>query len=317
MKKEYHEEAARRLNQRFSGVFAPGQILANEKMSAHTTFRTGGAADIFVEIKNDGEMKRALAILKSEGLTAPNRDFYLLGNGSNLLVSDSGVRGVVLHVSKEYSRIEVRGNMLVCEAGATLAAIARTACENALTGFEFAAGIPGSLGGAVVMNAGAYGGEMKQVVKSVRLMTPDGEILEKSAEEMHFSYRHSLVKEQPLIVLGAVMVLETGEQAAIQAKMEELAFARRGKQPLEYPSAGSTFKRPEGHFAAKLIDEAGLRGFSVGDAQVSEKHCGFVVNRGNASAADIYALIREVQEKVRESSGVTLEPEVVLVGDFQ
>lgn len=317
MKKEYHEEAARRLNQRFSGIFAPGQILANEKMSAHTTFRTGGAADIFVEIKNDGEMKRALAILKSEGLTAPNRDFCLLGNGSNLLVSDSGVRGVVLHVSREYSRIEVRGNMLVCEAGATLAAIARTACENALTGFEFAAGIPGSLGGAVVMNAGAYGGEMKQVVKSVRLMTPDGEILEKSAEEMHFSYRHSLVKEQPLIVLGAVMALETGEQAAIQAKMEELAFARRGKQPLEYPSAGSTFKRPEGHFAAKLIDEAGLRGFSVGDAQVSEKHCGFVVNRGNASAADIYALIREVQEKVRESSGVTLEPEVVLVGDFQ
>ncbi len=321
MKTGLSHEVVQRLHERFSAVFEPEQILADENMSAHTTFRVGGAADIFVEIDSAASLAKALGILKSEGLTRLNTDFYILGNGSNLLVSDSGLRGVVLHLSKQFDHIRVEGTMLVCEAGATLAAIARKACENGLDGFSFAAGIPGSLGGAIVMNAGAYGGEMKQVVKSVRLMNMDGEIIEKSAEEMHFSYRHSLVKESmslsPLVVLEVTIALTEGRRENIQAQMEALAGKRREKQPLEYPSAGSTFKRPEGYFAGKLIDDAGLRGFSVGSAQVSEKHCGFVINRDNATAADIHALILEVQRRVKASSGVVLEPEVILLGNFE
>ena len=302
--------------QKLSDAVGPGQLFVNEKMSAHTTFRVGGEADIFVEINDRIQLEKVLAILKSENLCVPNRDFYLSGNGSNLRVSDKGLRGIVLHLSKEYSHIAVNGNTLVCEAGCTLAAIARKAYECALTGFEFAAGIPGSLGGAIVMNAGAYDGEMKQVVKSVRMMTPDAKIIEKSAEEMHFSYRHSIVKEQELIVLDVTIELLPGNQTEIRKKMDELALKRRDKQPLEYPSAGSTFKRPEGYFAAKLIDDAGLRGFTVGGAQVSEKHCGFVINKSDATASDIYKLICEVQKRVKETSGVTIEPEVILLGEF-
>ncbi|MDE7418139.1 MAG: UDP-N-acetylmuramate dehydrogenase [Lachnospiraceae bacterium] len=286
-------------------------------MSAHTTFRVGGEADIFVEIKTSKELENVFAALRAEGLSNLGKDYYLLGNGSNVLVSDSGIRGVVLHLSKEYAKIDLdkpNGTVLVCEAGATLAEIAHKAYENGLTGFEFAAGIPGSLGGAIVMNAGAYGGEMCQVVKSVRLMTTDGEIVEKSAGEMQFSYRHSILKEEPLVVLEAAITLAHGSQQEIKARMEELALRRREKQPLEYPSAGSAFKRPEGYFAAKLIEEAGLRGFSEGGAQVSEKHCGFIVNKGNATAADIYTLIMEVQKRVKISSQVTIEPEVILLG---
>ncbi len=287
------------------------QILINESMSNHTTFRVGGAADIFVEIETLSQLKNVLAVLRLEGLTRLNKDFYLIGNGSNLLVSDKGIRGVVLHLSKQYSHIEVRGTVLVCESGAALATIAKAAYENALTGFEFASGIPGSLGGAIVMNAGAYGGEMKQVIKSVQLMASDGTLVEKNVEEMEFSYRHSLLKEQDFIVVGAQIALERGNQSQIKAKMEDLAARRREKQPLEYPSAGSTFKRPEGYFAAKLIEDAGLRGFCVGDAQVSEKHCGFVINKGKATAQDIYTLIEQVQKKVYETSGVMIEPEVI------
>lgn len=305
-----------RIIQMLSDAVGPGQLFVNEKMSAHTTFRVGGEADIFVEINDRIQLEKVLAILKSENLCVPNRDFYLIGNGSNLLVSDKGLRGIVLHLSKEYSHIAVNGNTLVCEAGCTLAAIARKAYECALTGFEFAAGIPGSLGGAIVMNAGAYDGEMKQVVKSVRMMTPDAKIIEKSAEEMRFSYRHSIVKEQELIVLDVTIELLPGNQTEIRKKMDELALKRRDKQPLEYPSAGSTFKRPEGYFAAKLIDDAGLRGFTVGGAQVSEKHCGFVINKSDATASDIYKLICEVQKRVKETSGVTIEPEVILLGEF-
>lgn len=310
------------LHKRFSGVFRPEQILADENMSAHTTFQAGGAADIFVEINNASELAAALGILKSEGMGVLNRDFYILGNGSNILVSDTGLRGVVLHMSRQYSGIRRSedGAGLVCEAGATLAAIAAKACEYGLAGFEFAAGIPGSLGGAIVMNAGAYDGEMKQVVRSVRLMTTDGEIVEKQGDEMNFSYRSSLVKERmkhnPLIVLEVTIGLTPGRQEDIRARMNELAGKRRQKQPLEYPSAGSTFKRPEGYFAAKLIEDAGLRGFSVGGAQVSEKHCGFVINKNNASAAEIHALIQEVQKRVMASAGVAMEPEVILLGAF-
>ena len=308
--KEFDDNAKQKLYQRLSGILPPDQIAVNEKMSAHTTFRVGGEADIFVEIKTFAELEKALAALRSEGL-------FLLGNGSNVLVSDSGIRGVVLHLSREYGKIvpdHTDHTVLVCEAGATLASIAHKACECGLSGFEFAAGIPGSLGGAIVMNAGAYDGEMSQVVKRVRLMMPDGRIVEKSAQEMHFSYRHSILKEEPLIVLDASIALVPGSSQEIRARIEELASRRRDKQPLEYPSAGSTFKRPEGYYAAKLIDDAGLRGFSVGGAQVSEKHCGFVINRDNATAADIHMLIMEVQRRVKQSSQVTIEPEVILLG---
>ena len=315
--KEFDEITKQKLCQRLACILQPEQILVDERMSAHTTFRVGGEADIFVEIKTSEELEKVFAALRAEGLSELGKDYCLLGNGSNVLVSDSGIRGVVLHLSKEYAKIaldEPSGTMLVCEAGATLAEIARKAYEYGLTGFEFAAGIPGSLGGAIVMNAGAYGGEMRQVVKRVRLMTPGGETVEKTAEEMQFSYRHSILKEEPLVVLEAAIVLARGSQQEIRARMEELATRRREKQPLEYPSAGSTFKRPPGYFAAKLIEEAGLRGLSTGGAQVSEKHCGFIVNKGNATAADIYTLIMEVQKRVKISSQVTIEPEVILLG---
>lgn len=305
-----------RLSQRIAGRLPGSRVITNEPMSEHTTFRVGGAADLFVEIISEEELKDILKLLNEEGLSLSDGGFYLLGNGSNLLVSDKGLRGVVLHLSKEFSKITVDGCTLTCEAGATLASIAKCALDHSLAGFEFAAGIPGSLGGAIVMNAGAYDGEMKQVVKSVRLMTREGVIIQKSAEEMKFSYRHSLLKEERYIVLEASICLTKGSPDEIKAKMDELAFKRRDKQPLEYPSAGSTFKRPQGYFAAKLIQDAGLRGFSIGAAQVSEKHCGFVVNKGGATAADIYTLIREVQRRVEESSGVVLDTEVICLGDF-
>lgn len=313
----YNKEMTGRMARQLSRAVPERQILTGEPMAAHTTFRVGGPADIFVEIHTESQLAGALAVLRSEGLARPGQDYYLIGNGSNLLVSDDGLCGVALHLGREFGHIEVLGNELVCEAGATLAVIAKTACENVLTGFEFAAGIPGTLGGAIVMNAGAYGGEIKQVIKSVRLLAPDGTVVEKSAEEMKFSYRHSILKEQELIALGATIALERGEESAVKARMDDLAARRREKQPLEYPSAGSTFKRPEGYFAAKLIEEAGLRGYRKGGAQVSEKHCGFVVNRDNASASDIYALILEIQRRVRETSGVIIEPEVIMLGRFE
>ena len=289
------------------------RILEQEPMSRHTTFRVGGPARLFLEIATQEELKSTIQLLNDAGET-----YYLLGNGSNLLVSDKGYDGIILHLAKEFNHIETKDNhIMYCEAGATLAAIARVALAQSLTGFEFAAGIPGTLGGAVVMNAGAYDGEMKQVITSVRLMTPQGEIVEKSCEEMHFAYRHSLLKEEAHIVLGASIQLERGQQEEIRLKMEDLAARRKDKQPLEYPSAGSTFKRPEGYFAAKLIQDAGLRGFQCGGAQVSEKHCGFVVNKGNATATDIYILIQEIQAKVWSSFGVKIEPEVIMLGDFQ
>lgn len=250
-------------------------------------------------------------------LHAEEEDYFTVGNGSNLLISDTGYNGVILHPSKNFCDVRVEGERLICESGATLAAIARTALEQGLTGFEFAAGIPGSLGGAIVMNAGAYDGEMKQVVETVKLITPEGEIITKDSEEMEFSYRHSILKEKPYLVLSVTIKLRKGEKEQIKARMEELAQKRREKQPLEYPSAGSTFKRPEGYFAAKLIQDAGLRGLMVGGAQVSEKHCGFVINKDQATAKDIYELMKRVQEQVKEKYGVMLEPEVICLGDFQ
>ena len=300
------------LIQKISQYIPENRILRQEPMRLHTTFRVGGPAALFLELQSEQEFRDILTLLHAE-----EEDYFTVGNGSNLLISDTGYNGVILHPSKNFGDVRVEGERLICESGATLAAIARTALEQELTGFEFAAGIPGSLGGAIVMNAGAYDGEMKQVVETVKLITPEGEIITKDSEEMEFSYRHSILKEKPYLVLSVTIKLRKGEMEQIKARMEELAQKRREKQPLEYPSAGSTFKRPEGYFAAKLIQDAGLRGLMVGGAQVSEKHCGFVINKDQATAKDIYELMKRVQEQVKEKCGVMLEPEVICLGDFQ
>ena len=240
----------------------------------------------------------------------------MIGNGSNLLVGDKGYRGVILQIFKKMNQIRVEENKIYAGAGALLSKIAATALAESLTGFEFAAGIPGTLGGAVRMNAGAYGGEMKQVLESVEVMTADGEFLTIPVEEMGLAYRTSVVEQKNYIVLEAVISLEKGNPEKIKEVMDDLKEKRVTKQPLEYASAGSTFKRPEGYFAGKLIGDAGLRGFRVGDAQVSEKHCGFVINRGNASAAEVMELMRQVEDKVEENSGVRLEAEVRRIGEF-
>lgn len=300
------------LIQKISQYIPEDRIMQNEPMKNHTTFRVGGPAALYLELKSEQEFRDVLTLLHAE-----EEDYFIVGNGSNLLISDTGYDGTILHPSKEFDDVRVEGERLICESGATLAAIARTALENELTGFEFAAGIPGSLGGAIVMNAGAYDGEMKQVVESVRLVTPEGEIITKSCEDMKFSYRHSILKEASYFVLSVTFKLEKGNQEQIKARMDELAAKRREKQPLEYPSAGSTFKRPEGYFAAKLIQDAGLRGFQVGGAQVSEKHCGFVINKENATAQDINELMKQVQQRVKDVFGVMLEPEVIRLGKFE
>lgn len=287
------------------------RLLQQESMARHTTFRVGGPATLYAELISEEEMSKALHILQEQ-----KEDYYLIGNGSNLLVSDSGYPGVILHFAKEYSQVQVEGNRVICQSGASLAVVARAALEAGLTGFAFAAGIPGSIGGAIVMNAGAYGGEMKQVVESVRLMDVQGNIVVKTCEEMDFSYRHSILKDTFYVVLSVTLCLQPGDKEQIKQEMDKLAMQRREKQPLEYPSAGSTFKRPEGYFAAKLIQDAGLRGLAVGDAQVSEKHCGFVVNKGNATATEIYQLMQEIIARVEKDAQVTLEPEVILLGEF-
>lgn len=288
-----------------------GALILGEPLCSHTTFRVGGKADAFLSVRNEEQLKKAVLLCKEYGVP-----FLILGNGSNLLVSDDGYRGMVILIGKDMSDILVDGNRITALAGATLGSVAQTAAKNSLGGMEFASGIPGTIGGAVVMNAGAYDGEMKMVVEEVRVMSQEGDIFTLANEELDFSYRNSRVKKERLIVLAVTLLLSPNNQEAIYEKMNDFAARRREKQPLEYPSAGSTFKRPEGMFAGKLIMDAGLRGYSVGDAQVSEKHCGFVINKGNASAKDIHRLIYDVQEKVKESFGVILEPEVIFIGDF-
>lgn len=292
-------------------ILGEEQILREEPMRLHTTFRIGGPAQFFVIPRTQEEAAEAVRLCRSEG--AP---YYIIGNGSNLLVSDKGYRGVVIQLFKEFSDINIEGTRIRAQAGASLAKIAAEALRAGLAGFEFAAGIPGTLGGACIMNAGAYGGEMKDVLLAVTVLTKDGEIREIPREELDMGYRTSRASREGWIVLGATIELARGDEKEIRAKMEDLKRRRTDKQPLEYPSAGSTFKRPEGYFAGKLIQDAGLKGLRVGDAMVSEKHSGFVVNCGNATAADVDGLIRLVQEKVREDSGITLEPEVRRLGEF-
>ena len=296
----------------FIRAYVPEEdILTEEPMSRHTTFRVGGEAQCFVRISDKEQLKKLIPYLRQ--IEVP---YFILGNGSNLLVSDKGYEGVILQIGNKMNTITVEGTHIRAQAGALLSQIAKCAYDKGLTGFEFASGIPGSIGGGVVMNAGAYGGEMKQVVESVLVMDIQGEILELSGESMEFGYRTSIIKNRPFIVLEVCLKLEQGNKERIASDMEELAQKRREKQPLEYASAGSTFKRPEGYFAGKLIMDAGLRGYSIGGAQVSDKHCGFVVNTGRASATDVAEVISEVQERVKDKFGVSLETEVIFLGDF-
>ena len=301
------KQAAERLKQ----AVTKGIFLKDEPMSRHTTFRTGGPADFYVEPSSAEELKQVLTICKEEHLPVA-----IIGNGSNLLVSDAGYRGVVISFGKPFGAVTVEENQVRAGAGALLSVVARQALASSLTGFEFAAGIPGTIGGAVVMNAGAYGGELCQVLKEATVLTPQGEVVTLPAQSLELGYRSSCIQKNGYLVLEAVLALQPGNPDEIRAVMDDLAAKRREKQPLEYPSAGSTFKRPEGYFAGKLIQDAGLRGFCVGGAQVSEKHCGFVINRDHATSADILSLCKQVKEKVKEQFGVELELEVKLLGEF-
>lgn len=286
-------------------------ILKDEPMSAHTTFRIGGPADYFAMPSSAEEIRRIVSLCIEQEVP-----YYIIGNGSNLLVGDKGFRGVIIQIFKNMRDIRTEGETVTAQAGALLSKVAAAAYDAGLTGFEFASGIPGTLGGAVRMNAGAYGGEMSQVLKSADVLTTEGEVLTIPVEEMKMGYRTSIVSRMDYVVLGAQLVLSRGSKEDIRAKMDELKEKRVSKQPLEFGSAGSTFKRPEGYFAGKLIEDAGLRGFRIGNAQVSEKHCGFVINRGGATAAEVEELMDHIIRRVEETSGVRLQPEVKKIGEF-
>ncbi len=290
--------------------FVPEEnICLQESMASHTTFRIGGLADCFVQLENTEQLIKVQKYLSQVGVP-----FFILGNGSNLLVSDAGFRGVILQIGPKMSKVTVEGNVIVAQAGASMAQIARTAMEHELAGMEFASGIPGTIGGGVVMNAGAYGGELSQIVTQVNVVNSEGEIMELDNETMEFGYRTSTIRNNPFTVTEVTLRLEKGDRQQIRERMEELAARRREKQPLEYPSAGSTFKRPAGYYAGQLIMEAGLRGFQCGGAKVSDKHCGFVINTGNATAEDVRTLIREIQTRVKDQFNVNLETEVLFLG---
>lgn len=295
----------------FCMTLGSDNVKMQEPMKKHTTFRIGGPADYYLCPHSTEELQKILQICREN-----KKEFFVLGNGSNLLVSDKGYQGVVIQLWKNFSDIVTKEDTITVKAGALLSKVAAEALEEGLTGMEFASGIPGTIGGAVVMNAGAYGGEMKDIIKEVTVLTKEGDILTISKAEMNFGYRTSVVKEKGYVVISVVLQLKKGDRAEIRKIMDDLKERRVTKQPLDMPSAGSTFKRPEGYFAGKLIMDTGLRGFSVGGAQISEKHCGFVVNKGDATAADVLGLIKEVQKRVQEKFGVTLEPEVKFLGEF-
>lgn len=293
------------------GIIPKERILLEEPMSRHTTFKVGGEAKCMLLIEKEEELLRLVPYLNQI-----EQDYFLLGNGSNLLVGDKGYRGIIMKLGGGMNEITVEGECIRVQAGALLSQTAVAAKDAGLSGMEFAAGIPGTVGGGIVMNAGAYDGEMKQITQSVKVMDQEGKILILDNDTMEFGYRTSIIKNRPFIVLEVVLQLKTGQKEEIQSKMDELMEKRRSKQPLNFPSAGSTFKRPEGNFAGKLIMEAGMRGYRIGGAQVSEKHCGFIINTGKATAADIREVIEEVQERVKRRFNVMLEPEVIFLGDF-
>ncbi|MDO4268358.1 MAG: UDP-N-acetylmuramate dehydrogenase [Eubacteriales bacterium] len=299
------------ITEQLKHILGEGGLRQMEPMSRRTTFKAGGPARWFAEPETKEALGAVLALCRENQVP-----YFILGNGSNLLVADSGFDGVMIHLGRAWSQVSLEGGRIRAGAGATLASAAREALEASLEGLAFAAGIPGTVGGAVVMNAGAYGSELRDVLVSVQVLDREGRSLELLAEELELGYRTSCIIPKEYVVLEAVLQLKPGDKQAIRSHMDELAAKRREKQPLEYPSAGSTFKRPEGYFAGKLIEDAGLRGYMTGGAQVSEKHCGFVINRDNASAGDIYRLCRHVERTVLEQSGVALELEVKLLGNF-
>ncbi|MGL4797586.1 MAG: UDP-N-acetylmuramate dehydrogenase [Paraclostridium sp.] len=285
-------------------------ILVDEPMSKHISFRVGGPADILVKPKNEEQIKEILSFARKE-----NIPYLIIGNGSNLLVKDGGIRGIVIKIAENFNTFTIEGKTVVAQSGAMLSFMGKAIMRSNLTGFEFAAGIPGTLGGAIAMNAGAYGGEMKDIVKSVKLIDQKGNIVELSNSEMKFEYRKSLLSKTEYIVLSAVIELKEGNYDDIRDIMKDLTNKRVTKQPLNLPSAGSTFKRPDGYFAAKLIEDSGLKGLTLRGAQVSDKHCGFVVNLGEAKAKDILDLIYVVKSTVYSKFGVMLEEEVKILGE--
>ena len=297
--------------QKLCEIVGTEQVLTDEPMKKHTTFRIGGPADYLVLPQKTEEIGEIVAYCKKM-----NVPWYVMGNGSNLLVADQGVRGVVIQLLRNFNKIVVQQNKISAQAGAGNALIARQALDASLTGFEFAAGIPGTIGGAVVMNAGAYGGEMKDIITEVTVLDEQGEIQIIPVDKLELGYRTSIIARKGYIVLEVCLELNNGQADEIKSRMDELKEQRVTKQPLDYPSAGSTFKRPEGYFAGKLIMDAGLRGFTVGGAQISEKHCGFVINKGNATAQDVIDLMEETKKIVMEIFGVVLEPEVKRLGQF-
>lgn len=288
-----------------------GNVFINEKMDKHTTMRVGGYAACLVTPETVESLVRLINILKEKQVP-----YYIIGNGSNLLVSDEGFDGIIIKIGRKMSNITFKDNIITVEAGALMSSIGGYALKEGLTGFEFAAGIPGTIGGGCVMNAGAYGGELKDVLVSVTAINPEGEVVTYTVEELQMGYRTSRFLDKNYVILEAKIRLLPGDKEAIEATMADLAFKRRDKQPLELPNAGSTFKRPVGDFAGRLIEEAGLKGKGVGDACVSTKHAGFVVNKGNATAKDVYDTILMVIDTVKAQSGVILEPEVRMIGNF-
>lgn len=295
----------------FCDLLGEDRVFTEEAMSQHTTFKIGGPADYFLMPDKGEDVGRVIKICKEKEIP-----YFILGNGSNLLVGDGGYRGAVIQIYRNMSSVTVEGNENTAQAGALLSAVAAAAKNASLTGFEFAGGIPGTIGGAVVMNAGAYGGEMKDVLTEVTVMNAEGDIFTLPTEELELGYRTSIIKTAGYIVLEAKIRLKEGDPEVIRETMKDLTIRRTTKQPLEYPSAGSTFKRPEGYFAGKLIMDSGLAGYQVGGAQVSEKHCGFVINAGDATARDVRTLMDNVRDIVYKKYGVTLEPEVKFLGEF-
>lgn len=287
------------------------ELYIDESMKDHTTFKAGGKAKILFMPNNKDQIIKILEFANKNSIKT-----YIIGNGSNVLVSDNGIDGIVIQTCKNMNAIRSDNNKVYVQAGCLLSIVAKKALELELSGFEFASGIPGTIGGAITMNAGAYGNEIKDVIESVDVLIDNKEVVTLSNKEMEFSYRHSVITNTNNIVLGAVISLEKGNKDDIKAKMKELNTARSTKQPLEFPSAGSTFKRPVGHFAGKLIQESGLSGFTIGGAMVSDKHCGFIINHNNATAKDILDLINHVKKVVYNNSGVKLEEEVKLLGEF-
>lgn len=286
-------------------------LYIDEPMDKHTTFKIGGKADYLVDVDSVETLVKVIELCKNNNVA-----YAVIGNGSNVLVGDLGYRGVILKLSKGMSYIEVNENQMIIGAGTMLVKAAKEAYEKSFAGFEFAAGIPGTIGGAIVMNAGAYGGEMKDVTKSAKVLTRDGEVITLTADELELGYRTSCIPKNGYTVLEVCLEFENGEQAEIKEKMDTYKEARVTKQPLQYPSAGSAFKRPEGYFAGKLVDDAGMRGFQLGGAQVSEKHCGFVINTGGATAKDVRDLLEAVSAKVWDDFKVKLETEVKFLGEF-